>query len=259
VYTVCRQQGCAVTLLDVADLVGDNVFKVARAFHKLASSLKLSFAPLTPAQYIDRILSPLIPPEMAAAAQNVKDTVSQLLDLAQSEWILMGKNPISVAAAACTIALQAHHLPTQLVQIAQSVKIARKTLAHRIREFHTVFLRLAKVLPWSKDVTPEKIHTYLPFIVHNLAMLRDIEQVVQQCPQAVGLVAATRTLGGEETGIDIAAAIRSEQSELADDVAILQEVQSAVEAEERAAAKVQEDKTARVQNAMAALALLGCA
>jgi len=127
IYIVCRKNGLARPLKDVAKVSKVSLRKISHAYKGILRALNIQLRPPSPSDFVPAICSSLgLGGDVRAAAQHI-------ISSARAE-ALNGKNPICVAASAIWIAafLCGKHIPQK--KIAEAAGISEITIRNRYRD-----------------------------------------------------------------------------------------------------------------------------
>ncbi|MHA1952688.1 MAG: transcription initiation factor IIB [Candidatus Heimdallarchaeaceae archaeon] len=139
VYIAARQYNNPTTLKDIEKTINADRKVIARCFRLYVQELRIRPTPIDPAVLLSRLCNEL---ELTTATQN---EALKILEESKSRRLDMGKNPLSVAAAAIYIAgIRTGERRTQQ-QVAKAAKTTPVTLRNRFREI-VDSLELANVI-----------------------------------------------------------------------------------------------------------------
>jgi len=105
-YIVARRNNKPVTLLDVSDAVMESVFKVGIIYRNVVQLLEVDAGEfnLDPALFIERACDNLdLTP---SASMEILELSLRLINLAKKDWIVTGRKPTGITAAAILICLE---------------------------------------------------------------------------------------------------------------------------------------------------------
>lgn len=158
VYAVCRRNHKPLTLLDISvwlfllfpppllhchltsrftppkGVIQCNVFKLGRVFTRIASQLNIHFDVVDPSLFVDRICNKLSLDDQALV-RKVRDGALKILRVAENDWLLPGRLPAAVSAAAVLVALKAHRIDYPVSEIASGLHIANRCVSSFLFHF----------------------------------------------------------------------------------------------------------------------------
>ncbi|KAG5357277.1 Transcription factor IIIB 60 kDa subunit [Yarrowia sp. C11] len=134
-YVACRRELRHEMLIDFADKLFCNVFAIGTTYLQLLKTLDIKNLPLIdPSIYIQRFASKL-------EFENAKDVRNDAVRLVQRmgrDYLVEGRRPAGIAAAALLLAARMNNQRRSKTQIAFYAKVAEETLQRRLDEFrHT--------------------------------------------------------------------------------------------------------------------------
>jgi transcription factor IIIB subunit 2 len=174
VYIVCRQNNKPITLLDVADAIGCNVFKLGEYYRDVLNTLQITINEIDPALFIERALNKLM--EYAHEDNNPIDRTAivnqaiRLVNIAKREWLTVGRKPTAIAAASLLIALQTSSLQkyASIETLASTLQTSVRTIRDRQKELNEILIAIGKQLPWGEQITINNLHLHLSSILKYL-------------------------------------------------------------------------------------------
>jgi len=131
-YIVCRQERTPHMLLDFADVLSLSVYQLGGTFLRLVRLLNLEMPLVDPSFYIGRFAARL---EFGERTAQVANTALRLAARMKRDWILTGRRPAGVCAAALIIAARMHGFRRTETQVVRIVRICEATLRKRLEEF----------------------------------------------------------------------------------------------------------------------------
>eukprot|EP01130_Rhizamoeba_saxonica_P018179 TRINITY_DN9019_c0_g1_i2.p1 TRINITY_DN9019_c0_g1~~TRINITY_DN9019_c0_g1_i2.p1 ORF type:complete len:540 (-),score=132.08 TRINITY_DN9019_c0_g1_i2:211-1830(-) len=146
-YTVCRRNRTPHFLIDFADYLRKNVFKIGRTYLQLCKCLCLRPPVIDPSIYIPRFAARL---EFNDKLPDVSKTAIRIVQRMNRDWIVAGRRPSGVCGGAIILAARSFGFDRSYEDISTLVKIGTGTLKKRIREFLNT--------P-SADLTPYQLMT----------------------------------------------------------------------------------------------------
>ncbi|KAL3786055.1 hypothetical protein HJC23_003903 [Cyclotella cryptica] len=131
-YTACRQEKSQHMLIDFSDALQINVYTLGTCFLKFRRLLGLKLEIIDPALYIYRFAAHL---NLDAKANQVAMTALRLVARMKRDWIVAGRRPAGICAAALLIASRAHGFDRQHHDVTKVLKVCGLTVMTRVREF----------------------------------------------------------------------------------------------------------------------------
>ncbi|PHH67555.1 hypothetical protein CDD82_1364 [Ophiocordyceps australis] len=136
-YTACRMQPpCKVMLIDFADLIQVNVFKLGRAFKKLNEAVPLtedSFSPVYPEDLIWRFATKM---EFYHDTAKVAEDAVRLVKRMRRDWMVVGRRPSGICGACLLMAARMHNFRRTVREVVYIVKVTNHTIQSRLEEFN---------------------------------------------------------------------------------------------------------------------------
>jgi len=130
-YTTCRQEKSYHMLIDFSDALQTNVYMLGTTFLKLRRLLGIKLEIIDPALYIYRFAAHL---NLDEKANQVSLTALRVVSRMKRDWIVGGRRPAGICAAALLIASRAHGFERQH-DVTEVLKICGLTVMTRVREF----------------------------------------------------------------------------------------------------------------------------
>lgn len=131
-YTSCRQEKSQHMLIDFSDALQINVYTLGTCFLKFRRLLGLKLEIIDPALYIYRFAAHL---NLDEKANQVAMTALRLVSRMKRDWIVAGRRPAGICAAALLIAARAHGFERQHHDVTKVLKVCGLTVMTRVREF----------------------------------------------------------------------------------------------------------------------------
>ncbi|KAL7544119.1 hypothetical protein ACHAXR_013523 [Thalassiosira sp. AJA248-18] len=131
-YTSCRQEKSQHMLIDFSDALQINVYTLGTCFLKFRRLLGLKLEIIDPALYIYRFAAHL---NLDEKANEVAMTALRLVSRMKRDWIVAGRRPAGICAAALLIASRAHGFERQHHDVTKVLKVCGLTVMTRVREF----------------------------------------------------------------------------------------------------------------------------
>ncbi|TVY18114.1 Transcription factor IIIB 70 kDa subunit [Lachnellula arida] len=135
-YSACRQQErCNVMLIDFADRLQINVFKLGRTFkalHAAVSIAKNGINPVIPEDLIWRFASKL---EFGKDCNKVAEDAIRMAQRMSLDWMVMGRRPSGVCGACLILAARMNNYRRSITEVVYIVKVTTHTIQKRLDEF----------------------------------------------------------------------------------------------------------------------------
>ena len=135
-YLACRAETpCKVMLIDFADLVKEDVFKLGRLMKKILTDFpdtKLGFEPVYVEDLIYRFASKL---EFGTLTNTVAQTAIRLLQRMDRDWMVMGRRPSGLCGACLIMAARMYNFRRTVREVVYVAKVTMHTLQARLDEF----------------------------------------------------------------------------------------------------------------------------
>ena len=139
-YIACRQEKSQHMLIDFSDALQVNVYTLGTCFLKFRRLLGLKLEILDPALYVYRFAAHL---DLDDKANAVALTALRLVGRMKRDWIVAGRRPAGICAAALLIAARAHGFSRHPQDVTRILRVCGLTVATRVKEFeHTSSARL---------------------------------------------------------------------------------------------------------------------
>ncbi len=152
-YIVCRQEKSPHLLIDFADALQVNVYILGKSFLQFTRVLNINLPVVDPSLYIHRYASQL---ELGDRMNTVVTTSLRIITRLKKDWIVVGRRPDGICAAALLIATRAYGIDVTQDEIAQIFRIANDTIRKRLVEFsNTPAAQLSLQQFHSQDITLE--------------------------------------------------------------------------------------------------------
>ncbi|TVY48195.1 Transcription factor IIIB 70 kDa subunit [Lachnellula occidentalis] len=135
-YSACRQEErCKVMLIDFADRLQINVFKLGRTFkalHAAVSIAKNGINPVLPEDLIWRFASKL---EFGKDCNKVAEDAIRMAQRMSLDWMVMGRRPSGVCGACIILAARMNNYRRSITEVVYIVKVTTHTIQKRLDEF----------------------------------------------------------------------------------------------------------------------------
>ncbi|KAJ5625785.1 hypothetical protein N7510_002094 [Penicillium lagena] len=137
-YIACRRQnGNTVMLIDFADVLMINVFKLGRTYKALLDELRLGgnvfqMNPVDAESLIYRFAKQL---EFGAATMQVAGDAVRIVQRMNRDWMSTGRRPAGLCGAALILAARMNNFRRTTREVVYVVKVTEVTISQRLNEF----------------------------------------------------------------------------------------------------------------------------
>lgn len=131
-YIACRQEQTQHMLIDFSDALQVNVYTLGTCFLKFRRLLGLELKILDPALYVYRFAAHL---DLSDKASVVSMTALRLVGCMKRDWIVAGRRPAGICAAALLIAARAHGFSRHPQDVTRILRVCGLTVSTRVKEF----------------------------------------------------------------------------------------------------------------------------
>jgi transcription factor IIIB subunit 2 len=131
-YIACRQEKSQHMLIDFSDALQVNVYTLGTCFLKFRRLLGLKLEILDPALYVYRFAAHL---DLDDKANAVALTALRLVGRMKRDWIVAGRRPAGICAAALLIAARAHGFSRHPQDVTRILRVCGLTVSTRVKEF----------------------------------------------------------------------------------------------------------------------------
>jgi transcription factor IIIB 90 kDa subunit len=131
-YIACRQEKSQHMLIDFSDALQVNVYTLGTCFLKFRRLLGLKLEILDPALYVYRFAAHLGLDDKANA---VALTSLRLVARMKRDWIVSGRRPAGICAAALLISARAHGFSRHQRDVTRILRVCGMTVNNRVKEF----------------------------------------------------------------------------------------------------------------------------
>ncbi|KAL1899048.1 transcription factor TFIIIB subunit brf1 [Ceratocystis pirilliformis] len=135
-YVACRNEPpCKIMLLDLADLVQINVFKLGRTFKAFNKAIPIcngGFDPVYPEDLIYRFATKL---EFNTMTSKVAEDAVRLVRRMSRDWMVMGRRPSGICGACLLMAARMNNFRRTVREVVYIVKVTNHTIQNRLEEF----------------------------------------------------------------------------------------------------------------------------
>ncbi|KAG5958820.1 hypothetical protein E4U58_005241 [Claviceps cyperi] len=136
-YAACRAEPpCKIMLIDLADLVQLNVFKLGRIFKKLNEVVPIGNDGLIPVYPEDLIWRFATKMEFHQDTAKVAEDAVRLVKRMSRDWMVMGRRPSGICGACLLMAARMHNFRRTVREVVYIVKVTNHTIQSRLQEFN---------------------------------------------------------------------------------------------------------------------------
>ncbi|KAG6094748.1 hypothetical protein E4U30_003066 [Claviceps sp. LM220 group G6] len=136
-YAACRAEPpCKIMLIDLADLVQLNVFKLGRIFKKLNEVVPIGNDGLIPVYPEDLIWRFATKMEFHQDTAKVAEDAVRLVKRMSRDWMVMGRRPSGICGACLLMAARMHNFRRTVREVVYIVKVTNHTIQNRLQEFN---------------------------------------------------------------------------------------------------------------------------
>lgn len=135
-YIICRIEKSPHLLLDFSDSLQVNVYLLGKTFLQFIRLLNLQerLKIVDPVLFIPRFAARF---DLGNALTNVIDTAQRIVARMKRDWIVIGRHPDGICAAAMFIASRCHGVEKSPGEVAKIFRVSLATLKQRLVEFQT--------------------------------------------------------------------------------------------------------------------------
>jgi transcription factor IIIB subunit 2 len=131
-YIACRQEKSQHMLIDFSDALQVNVYTLGTCFLKFRRLLGLELEIIDPALFIYRFAAHL---DLDEKANAVALTALRLVGRMKRDWIVAGRRPAGICAAALLISARAHGFSKQHQDVTKVLRVCGMTVHQRVKDF----------------------------------------------------------------------------------------------------------------------------
>ncbi|PHH69404.1 hypothetical protein CDD80_6773 [Ophiocordyceps camponoti-rufipedis] len=136
-YAACRAAPpCKLMLIDLADLVQLNVFKLGRIFKRLNEVVPIGNDGLIPVYPEDLIWRFATKMEFHQDTAKVAEDAVRLVKRMSRDWMVMGRRPSGICGACLLMAARMHNFRRTVREVVYIVKVTNHTIQNRLQEFN---------------------------------------------------------------------------------------------------------------------------
>src|SRR5690606_22579257 len=104
---------------------------------------------------------------------SISSQALRFVNIAKDDWLVTGRRPGAITAAAIMLSLQLQNLPEALSTISEALNVSQQTIKIRLRELKdTLIITGQRLLPWGDDINRKNILIHLPDILRQLEFVK---------------------------------------------------------------------------------------
>ena len=135
-YAICRKESKPHLLIDFSDALQVNVYVLGKSFLQFIRLLNLQLPIIDPGLYIHRYALRL--PQCNEKLNSIIIIALRIVTRLKKDWIVIGRRPDGICAAALLIAARAHGYPISQGEIAKIFRISCDTIRRRLDDFRAI-------------------------------------------------------------------------------------------------------------------------
>jgi transcription initiation factor TFIIB len=128
IYLAARQSGVLRTLDDISEIIDIKPGEVARSYRRIISELDIKVPLIDPRRYIVKVANNL------NFDEKIKRKALELMEQAQKKHVIVGKDPISMAASVLYLVNLLEKKPRTQAEIAKAAGVTEVTVRNRSKE-----------------------------------------------------------------------------------------------------------------------------
>ena len=131
-YAICRREQKPHLLIDFSDALQVNIYILGKSFLQFIRLLNLKLPVIDPSLYIHRFAQRLA---LQDQTNSVIIIALRIITRLKKDWIVMGRRPDGICAAAMLIASRAHGFPHSQAEMVKIFHVSSDTIKQRLNEF----------------------------------------------------------------------------------------------------------------------------
>lgn len=155
-YIACRMQKRPVMLIDLSEILRRDVFLLGHAYYQMVKLLQLKLPLIDPALYLERFASQL---DFGDKFYDVVRTAAKLASRMNRDWMIQGRRPAGISAAALIISSRVHGFMRTNEEVMTVVRMSSSTVQKRLDEF---------LLTSASNLTPDQFEVKSEIIKDEL-------------------------------------------------------------------------------------------
>jgi len=166
-------------LAEVAKVTGCDHYKLGRVYTKILKQLKINLEDIDPSSFIERIVSGLNI-EDKTLKEVLKHQALKLVNIAKDDWLVTGRKPSAVTAAAVLVATEMKGIDVDFKTIAKTLGISANTIRLRQRELVSTLVKLGQQLPWGSSIDEKNVVSNIDEILRLMEFVNARQQNQEQ-------------------------------------------------------------------------------
>ncbi|KAI3456161.1 hypothetical protein Pfo_012824 [Paulownia fortunei] len=171
-YVVMRKDQKMLPIVEVADLVGCDAYELGRMISRVVDFIDLKLPEFDIVNSFERAIKRC--PSFGEVQEDVvRRMLQQGVFLVQCliKWfVTTGRKPMPVVAAVLVFVGEMNQVQVKIEDVAKELHVAVATCRRRYKELLERLVKVARVLPWGKDVTVKNILKNAPCIIQYMEM-----------------------------------------------------------------------------------------
>ncbi|KAK4440041.1 Plant-specific TFIIB-related protein PTF2 [Sesamum alatum] len=171
-YVVMRKDQKMLPIVEVADLVGCDVYELGRMISRVVDFIDLKLPEFDIVKSFERSIKSC--PSFGKVPEDVVQRMLQqgvfLIQCLIKWFVTTGRKPMPVVAAVLLFVGELNQVHVKIEDLAKELHVAVITCRRRYKELLERLVAVAKALPWGKDVTVKNIVKNAPFVIQYMEM-----------------------------------------------------------------------------------------
>ncbi|KAL2244790.1 plant-specific TFIIB-related protein PTF2 [Sesamum indicum] len=171
-YVVMRKDQKMLPIVEVADLVGCDVYELGRMISRVVDFIDLKLPEFDIVKSFERAIKSC--PSFGKAPEDVVQRMLQqgvfLIQCLIKWFVTTGRKPMPVVAAVLLFVGELNQVHVKIEDLAKELHVAVITCRRRYKELLERLVAVARALPWGKDVTVKNIVKNAPFVIQYMEM-----------------------------------------------------------------------------------------
>ncbi|EGD75843.1 hypothetical protein PTSG_07961 [Salpingoeca rosetta] len=131
-YIVCREERSMLMLLDFADFLRVNVYKLASTFLSLRLKLSITLPVIDPVLFLPRFVMQL---DLGDKQHDIGRTAIRIVSRMKRDWLHVGRRPAGICGAALLLAARMYGFARSQKDVVHAVRVCSSTVRKRLDEF----------------------------------------------------------------------------------------------------------------------------
>ncbi|KAL0352988.1 UNVERIFIED_CONTAM: Plant-specific TFIIB-related protein PTF2 [Sesamum angustifolium] len=171
-YVVMRKDQKMLPIVEVADLVGCDVYELGRMISRVVDFIDLKLPEFDIVKSFERAIKSC--PSFGKVPEDVVQRMLQqgvfLIQCLIKWFVTTGRKPMPVVAAVLLFVGELNQVHVKIEDLAKELHVAVITCRRRYKELLEKLVVVARALPWGKDVTVKNIVKNAPFVIQYMEM-----------------------------------------------------------------------------------------